>query len=391
MDKGNPEKGIRANPRQGGGIWLKNMQPKGLTAGFDLSGWRGPCPVLGQEEKEIAMTNPLRTHATSYAHDTDQAIVESGLRTLDLESKGLHNLATAIRGPLGNAFVKAVLTLKAVKGRIIVSGMGKSGHIGRKIAATMASTGTPAFFVHPGEASHGDLGMITPDDAILALSWSGETLELRDMIHHAHRFNVPLVALTSNGDSALGKAATVALTLPKSDEACPHGLAPTTSTTMQLAIGDALAVALLESGSFTASDFRIFHPGGKLGAGLTFVRDVMHGGARTPLVKKGTRMGDAILEMSKQGVGCVGVEDGRGHLAGIITDGDLRRHMGAGLLDAPVEAIMSANPRTVRPDVIASEALNIMNASKITALFVVDNGKPVGVLHVHDMLKIGVA
>jgi arabinose-5-phosphate isomerase len=319
------------------------------------------------------------------------AILESGLRTLDLETDGLKTLATSVRGPLGRLFIEAVLTLKAVKGRIIVSGMGKSGHIGRKIAATMASTGTPAFFVHPGEASHGDLGMITPDDAILALSWSGETLELRDMIHHARRFRVPLVAITSSAASALGKAATVALVLPKSVEACPHGLAPTTSTTMQLAIGDALAVALLESGGFTASDFRIFHPGGKLGAGLTFVRDVMHGGARTPLVTRGTRMGDAILVMSEQGVGCVGVQNEDGNLAGIITDGDLRRHMGPGLLEAPVETIMSANPRTVRPDVIASEALDIMNSSKITALFVVDNGKPVGVLHVHDMLKIGVA
>ncbi len=318
-------------------------------------------------------------------------ILEAGLRTVQLEAQGLHALSTALAGKLATPFQNATDILKNIKGRIIISGMGKSGHIGRKIAATLASTGTPAFFVHPAEASHGDLGMITADDAILALSWSGETQELRDLIHHARRFAIPLIAITSKANSALGKAANVILELPKSPEACPNGLAPTTSTTMQLVMGDALAVALLESHGFSASDFKVFHPGGKLGAALQLVKDVMHSGENIPLVARTALVSHAIIEMSHRGIGCVGVKNDEGLLAGIITDGDLRRHMNNNLLSMTAEEIMTVNPRTVTKEMIASEALNIMNASKITALFVVDNGKPVGVLHVHDMLRIGVA
>jgi arabinose-5-phosphate isomerase len=268
--------------------------------------------------------------------------------------------------------------------------MGKSGHIGRKIAATFASTGAPAFFVHPGEASHGDLGMITADDLIMALSWSGETVELKDLIDYSRRFRIGLIGVTANPESTLAKAADVALVLPKAREACPHNLAPTTSSLMQLALGDALAVALLESRGFTALDFRALHPGGRLGAQLQFVGDIMRKGADVPLVPLGTLMADAIVEMSSKSLGCVGITDS-GRLVGIVTDGDLRRHMRPDLLDARVENIMTPRPKTVRPDQLASEALELLNASKITALMVVDGGSPVGIVHFHDLLRAGVA
>jgi arabinose-5-phosphate isomerase len=274
---------------------------------------------------------------------------------------------------------------------VIVTGMGKSGHVGRKIAATLASTGTPAYFVHPGEASHGDLGVITKDDAIIALSWSGETAELRDLTDYAKRFGVALIAVTASADSTLAKAADIALVLPAAKEACPLGLAPTTSTLMQLALGDALAVALFESRGFTALQFKEFHPGGKLGASLTFVRDVMHQGDAVPLVPLGTRMSDALVVMTGKGFGCVGVTDTGSALVGIITDGDLRRHMRDDLLKSPVDAVMTRNPKSIRSDQLAAEALEILNARKVTALFVVDKTKPVGLVHVHDLLRIGVA
>jgi arabinose-5-phosphate isomerase len=274
---------------------------------------------------------------------------------------------------------------------VIVTGMGKSGHVGRKIAATLASTGTPAFFVHPGEASHGDLGMIAPEDVIMALSWSGETAELKDLTDYSARFRIPLVAITAAADSTLGRAADVVLTLPQAREACPHNLAPTTSSLMQHALGDALAIALLESRGFTALDFRVFHPGGKLGAMLKFVRDVMHAGAAVPLAAVGTAMSGAVVEMSAKGFGCVGITDTEGRLVGIVTDGDLRRHMRPDLLDARVETVMTRNPKTVRPDQLASEALEIINSSKITALIVAEAGKPVGIVHFHDLLRAGVA
>jgi arabinose-5-phosphate isomerase len=284
-----------------------------------------------------------------------------------------------------------VTALRAAKGRIIVSGIGKSGHVGQKIAATFASTGSPAFFVHPSEASHGDLGMIRPDDVVLAMSWSGETVELKNIITYSRRFAVPLIAITSQADSALGKASDVVLQLPRAKEACPHGLAPTTSTTMQLALGDALAISLLEAKGFTAHDFKVFHPGGSLGAQLKFVADVMHKGDRLPLARDDATMSDALVTMTSRAFGCLGIVDGKGKLTGILTDGDLRRHMGPDLLARSVSEIMTRHPKTVAPDTLAAEALELINASRITALFVVAKGKPVGILHVHDLLRAGVA
>ncbi|MBL8571525.1 MAG: KpsF/GutQ family sugar-phosphate isomerase [Phreatobacter sp.] len=315
----------------------------------------------------------------------------SALRTLAVEAAGLAALQVGLANGLGEPFAAAVARLKAAKGRVIVTGMGKSGHVGRKIAATLASTGTPAFFVHAGEASHGDLGMVTPDDVLLALSWSGETAELRDLVAFSRRFGVGLVAITAAADSALGKAADIALVLPRAEEACPNGLAPTTSTLMQLAIGDALAIALLEQRGFTAADFRDFHPGGKLGALLAQVRDVMHSGEALPLKPLGTPMADVLIEMTRKGFGCCGVTDPAGRLAGIVTDGDLRRHMAADLLGRPVDEVMNRTPKTARPDQLASEVLELVNRTKITALFAVEDGRPVGILHVHDLLRAGVA
>jgi len=287
--------------------------------------------------------------------------------------------------------VSAVEMIASAQGRLIVTGMGKSGHVGRKIAATFASTGTPAFFVHPGEASHGDLGVITPNDVIMALSWSGETAELKDLIDYSRRFRIALIAVTAAAESTLARAADVVLLLPTTREACPHNLAPTTSTLMQAGLGDALAVALLENRGFTALDFSKLHPGGRLGAMLKFVANLMHSGDAIPLARLGTVMADAVVEMSSKGFGCVGITDAGGSLAGIITDGDLRRHMGPDLLEARVEDVMTPSPKTVRPDQLASEALEIINSSKITALIVAEAGKPVGIIHFHDLLRAGVA
>ncbi len=326
------------------------------------------------------------------AQVSDTALIESGLRTLDLESAGLVALHEALSNGLGQAFAAAARLVRDARGRVIVSGMGKSGHVGQKLAATLASTGTPAFFVHPSEASHGDLGMITADDVVIALSWSGETAELRAVVEHSTRFRVPLVAITSNPGSSLATAADIVLALPKSPEACPHGLAPTTSTIMQLALGDALAIALLESKGFTARDFKVLHPGGQLGAQLSFVSDLMHSADRLPLAGPDTPMADAIVIMTEKSLGCLGiVEDDR--LVGIITDGDLRRHMSADLLERATRDIMTPAPKTVTPDTLATEALAVMNLRErpFTALFVVENGRPVGVVHVHDLLRAGVA
>jgi len=317
--------------------------------------------------------------------------IAAALRTIELESDGLAAIAAELRTGMARPFVEAVEILKAARGRVIVTGIGKSGHVGQKIAATFASTGTPAFFVHPSEASHGDLGMVTRDDVVLAISWSGETVELKNIITFAVRFAVPRIAITSRADSALGRASTVALELPKVKEACPHGLAPTTSTTMQLAIGDALAIALLESKGFTAHDFKVFHPGGSLGAQLKFVSDIMHKSDRLPLVPETVVMSEALLTMTTKSFGCLGLVDGKGRLSGIITDGDLRRHMGPSLLGARAADIMTRKPKTVRPGMLASAVLEMMNSSRITAVFVVDKGKPVGIVHVHDLLRTGVA
>ena len=336
-------------------------------------------------------------NATPLPHDQTPASTLSALRTLGLERAGIAALEAALLEPasgLAARFDAAVALLTRATGRVIVSGMGKSGHVGRKIAATLASTGTPAYFVHPGEASHGDLGMIQSGDVILALSWSGETAELADIITYSRRYGIALVALTSNAESALGREADVCLDLPKSEEACPNGLAPTTSTTMQLVMGDALAVALLEARGFTAQDFRQFHPGGKLGANLSFVRDIMHKDEAIPLVPLGARMEQALIEMTSKRFGCVGVVDEAGLLAGIITDGDLRRRMKVShdLLAEPVEQVMTPRPMTIGPDTMAAEALALLNETKRSVVLVVDGHlKPVGIVHLHDLYRVGVA
>ncbi len=325
------------------------------------------------------------------AHTVAERAVDSACRTLALEQAGLGALAEALETRLAAPLAAAIERILAATGRVIVTGMGKSGHVGSKIAATLASTGTPAFFVHPSEAGHGDLGMITGNDVVLALSWSGETAELRNIVDYSRRFSVPMIAMTSNTDSTLGRAADVVLELPKAQEACPHGLAPTTSTMMQLALGDSLAIALLECKGFTPRDFQVFHPGGQLGAYLKFVRDVMHTGDRLPLVPLGTQMTEAIVIMTNKGFGCVGVVDGTGRLSGIVTDGDLRRHLAADLLAHPVDDIMTVAPKTVAPETLVSEAIQIINTSSIMALLVVDAEKPVGIVHIHDLLRAGVA
>ena len=338
------------------------------------------------------MAKPKSLMANASGIDHTDAAVQSALRTLDIEGGGIAAITAALQGPLGPCFAAAVDLIRRAKGRVIVTGLGKSGHVARKIAATLASTGTPAFFVHAAEASHGDLGMITADDVILALSWSGEQAEMKNLITYAKRFRIALIAMTAESDSTLSKAADVALTLPKAREACPHNLAPTTSSLMLLALGDALAIALLEGRGFTSVDFSVLHPGGKLGAMLKYVRDLMHVGDAMPLKPLGTRMSDALVEMSSKGLGCVGIVDARGQIVGIVTDGDLRRHiMRPDLMTALVDEVMTKNPKTIRGDLLASEALEILNSSKITALIVTDAAKPVGIVHLHDILRAGVA
>lgn len=300
-------------------------------------------------------------------------------------------LERELEGPLREPFEQVSGLISRTEGRVVVTGMGKSGHVGAKLAATLASTGTPAFFVHPAEAGHGDLGMITPKDVVLALSWSGETAELRSIIIYSRRFRVPLIAMTSRGDSTLAQAADMAMIMPRVDEACPHGLAPTTSALIQLTLGDALAIALLEARGFTADDFCDFHPAGSLGAQLTRVGDMMHTGDRLPLAPAGTLMDEALLLISQKGFGCLGVTDVAGRLAGIITDGDLRRHLTGDILLRPVEEVMTRGPRTVGPDTLVASALEILNSAAITALLVVEDRVPVGIVHMHDLLRIGAA
>ncbi|WP_372624513.1 SIS domain-containing protein [Falsiroseomonas sp.] len=313
------------------------------------------------------------------------------LRTVALEAAGLNALHEALQGELGTRVLEAVAVILARPGRVAVTGMGKSGHIGRKVAATMASTGTPAQFVHPAEASHGDLGMIGRDDAVLALSWSGEAPELADIIAYTRRFDVPLIAITSRPASALGSAADHCLALPRMQEACPNGLAPTTSTTMQLALGDALAMSLLEARGFSPEDFREFHPGGKLGARLKRARDLMHGPEELPLVPLGATLEQAVVEMTSRRFGVTGVLDGEGRLVGVLTDGDLRRAFQRGAAMAgPVAAAMTRTPLSAAPETLAADLLGLMNEKRITSLFVLSDGRPVGILHLHDLLRSGV-
>ena len=331
---------------------------------------------------------------------TDKTLAEADIavarRVLEVEATALKMLAAGLDG----GFVEAVARLAEVEGRVVVTGMGKSGHVARKIAATLASTGTPAQFVHPGEASHGDLGMITAKDAVIALSNSGNTLELSDIITYAKRFAIPLVAVTARADSALAEAADIALILPGraegAPEACPMGLAPTTSTTMMLALGDALAVALLERKGFSSSDFQLLHPGGALGKRLLRVADLMHGPDEMPICGPETPMAEAILVMTAGRFGCVGIVDAERRLIGVITDGDLRRHMDQNILALTAADIMTATPRTIRTSALAAEAVAFMNTSTppFLCVFVVDEAgpaeRPVGILHLHDCLRAGV-
>jgi arabinose-5-phosphate isomerase len=314
---------------------------------------------------------------------------QSALDTVDCEIRGLQSLRDALTGPLAAAFAQAVVAIANAPGRVIVTGVGKSGHIARKIAATLASTGKPAHFVHPSDASHGDLGMIRAEDAVLALSWSGESAELSDIVAHTRRFRVPLIASTGHAESTLAQAADIVLALPACTEACGDLLAPTTSTTMQLALGDALAVALLTRTQFTADDFRYLHPGGRLGARLLRVRALMHTGDEVPTIPETATLAEAIMRMTGGRFGITGVLDASGKLVGAITDGDLRRAFASGFTDRPAREVMGRSPRTTHPDDLAQAALQRMNAEGITSLFVLDDDRVEGIVHVHDLLRAG--
>ncbi len=353
------------------------------------------------------MTDSLQPHPNHGPVSTDQTdMIESACKVLQTECDGLARMMDALRqalGPahegvgasdLGLAFIRTVKALSMPARRVVVTGIGKSGHIGRKIQSTLASTGTPSIFVHPAEASHGDLGMLQPGDAILALSNSGETSELADIVSHARRFGLLLIAMTARADSTLARAADIALVLPQTPEACPMGLAPTTSSTMQLALGDALAIVLLTQRGFGADDFGIFHPGGRLGAQLRDVRALMHVGPSMPLGSADLPLRQVIMEMTHKAFGCMGVVRDDGTLVGLITDGDLRRALEQDIDGTRAADIMNTNPQTIRPDVLAVDALRIMNdrPRPITSLFVLDAERhPIGILHIHDLLRAGVA
>jgi arabinose-5-phosphate isomerase len=320
--------------------------------------------------------------------DTASADLAAARRVLTTASEALTLLADALNGD----FSHAVGLMLAAKGRIIVSGMGKSGHVARKTAATLSSTGTPAYFVHPAEASHGDMGAITRQDVLLLLSWGGETAELSDLITYAKRHRIPIIAIGANPESTLIKAADVQLLLPRAPEACPMGMAPTTSTTMMLSLGDALAVALMERKGFSPDQYRDFHPGGSLGRALVRVSDLMHSGDAVPLAQSDTPMRDLLLTMASGRLGCVGIVDAKGRLAGIVTDGDIRRHV-AGIETRKAGEVMTANPKIARPDQLAAEALALMTENKITQLFVLaqHDPRPLGVIHMQDCLRAGIA
>ena len=317
--------------------------------------------------------------------NTADALV-SARRVLETEIAGLR----ALFHTLDSGYARAIDVLERVNGRIVVTGIGKSGHIARKIAATLASTGTPAQYVHPAEASHGDLGMITVDDAVIALSNSGETAELADIVDYAKFRGIVLVSITACADSTMAKAADIPLIIPGGPEACPMKLAPTTSTTVMLALGDAIAVSLFERRGFSPEDFRVLHPGGQLGLRLIPVRDIMHTGRDLPLVALEADMTEAIIEMSGKRFGCVGVVDSE-RLVGIITDGDLRRHIREDIFAMTAADVMTGNPKTADEDALAAQVFGMMNDSKITNVFVVRNGVPVGIVHIHDILRAGIS
>ena len=367
-----------------------------ITSGLDKP---SPGPISGKP----ARIKPIKGRKTEYHTDmssppampkpnsgtsgADDADLVTAKRVLEIEAEALGVLA----GSLGEPFLRALDILAQVKGRVVVSGMGKSGHIGHKIASTLSSTGTPALFVHPAEASHGDLGMITTDDAVLALSNSGETSELADLVAYAKRFEIPLICITGGKDSALADAADVALILPASEEACPMGLAPTTSTTVMLALGDAISVALLERKGFSPDEFHVLHPGGKLGHRLIKISDIMHKGEEMPLIDPDALMADALIEMSAKSFGCVGVIGSDGLLLGVITDGDLRRHMSPELIGRKAREVMTEGALSINPGMLAGVALGIMNVRAITNIFVTKDDRPLGILHIHDCLRAGVA
>ena len=359
-------------------MWLTLGLPRDPVdpAPMDFAGQKRYMPAMTQEALQSIETD----------------VIGSALRTISVERQGLEALERALRNGLGLPFRQAVELILNLSGRVIVTGVGKSGHIGAKLAASLASTGTPASFVHAAEASHGDLGMISRDDAVIAVSWSGETAELQSIVGYCRRFSIPLIALTAGEVSTLAREASIVLLLPKEQEACPHGLAPTTSTLMQLAVGDALAVALLEARGFTALDFRIFHPGGKLGAMLSHIGDIMHTGDRIPLVPQGTPLPQAVMTLSEMRFGCVGVTDGQGRLCGIVTDGDLARGLNLNLAEMLVDDIMTRNPKTVAEKTLATTAMGLLNKYNISALIVTDEDRrPVGIVHFHDLLRVGVA
>lgn len=330
---------------------------------------------------------------------SESSDLERGRSILSMESEALQTLSQH----LNEDFLKALEIFSSLKGRIVVSGIGKSGHIARKIAATLSSTGQPSFFVHPAEACHGDLGMIAKEDVLLVLSNSGETIELSGLINYSRRFSIPLIAITSNPNSSLAQCSDVPLILPPVKEACPMGLAPTTSTIMMLALGDALAVTLLSKRRFSSKDFYVFHPGGNLGQSLLNVQDKMHRGDKLPLAHQDQKMGDVLLEMTSKGFGCAGILDDEGDLVGVITDGDLRRHMDSTLLTQKAKDIMTVNPVTVCPTALMANALALLQGKSITSLFVVEvveeilegekgkqRRKPCGLLHIHDFLRHGI-
>ncbi len=333
--------------------------------------------------------SPSKANLSPVTVDSAASDLAAARRVLSTAAAALGSLADG----LGADFTRAVGLILAVKGRVIVSGMGKSGHIARKIAATLSSTGTPAYFVHPAEASHGDMGAITHQDALLLLSWGGETAELSDLITYAKRHGLPLIAIGANPDSTLIKAADVKLLLPRAPESCPMGLAPTTSTTMMLSLGDALAVALMERKGFSPDQYRDFHPGGSLGRALVRVSDLMHSGGEIPLAAQSAGMREVLLTMASGRMGCVGIVDGDGNLTGIVTDGDVRRHAEKGFENRTARDVMTRGPQIANPDQLAAEALSLMTERKITQLFVLGEGggKPLGILHIHDCLRAGLA
>lgn len=337
-------------------------------------------PGFRQQDRQQDMTQ-IPTTAIS-----PETITATVTRVLEIEGQAVLDMARTIPAD----FTSVVALLLALKGRVVVSGMGKSGHIGRKISSTLASTGTPSHFVHPAEASHGDLGMVTLEDVCILISNSGETSELGDLIAHTRRFGIPLIGISGRTDSTLMQAADYQLLLPPAPEACIIGMAPTTSTTLTLALGDALAIALMEQRGFVKEQFRTFHPGGKLGAQLATVSQLMHGAGATPIVLASTPMGETLLTMTQKGFGIACVVDG-GRLVGVVSDGDLRRNM-AGLMDKTAGDVATANPKTVPPQMLAAEAMRVMNENKVNALVVVDGtGLPVGILRIHDCLRAGVA